>query len=64
MIDRIDAKILQELSRDSQQSIDRIAERVGLSATPVRRRIKRLENRALSYATASTSIWRNAGLGS
>jgi len=25
MIDRIDAKILQELSRDSRQSVDRIA---------------------------------------
>lgn len=43
MIDPIDAKILQELSRDSHQSVDRIAEQVGLSATPVRRRIKRLE---------------------
>lgn len=43
MIDQIDAKILQELSRDSCQSVDRISERVGLSATPVRRRIKRLE---------------------
>ena len=43
MIDPIDAKILQELSRDSRQSVDRIAEQVGLSATPVRRRIKRLE---------------------
>jgi len=43
MIDDIDKKILHELSKDSRISIERLAENVGLSATPVRRRIKLLE---------------------
>ena len=42
-IDKFDRKILYELSRDSRLSVERLAEKVGLSATPVRRRIKLLE---------------------
>jgi DNA-binding Lrp family transcriptional regulator len=41
--DRTDLKILQELSRDSRQSLVELAERVGLSTTAVARRQKALE---------------------
>ncbi|WP_306115625.1 MULTISPECIES: Lrp/AsnC family transcriptional regulator [unclassified Roseovarius] len=42
-VDRIDRAILQVLSEDGRASVEKVAERVGLSPTPVRRRIKRLE---------------------
>lgn len=43
MIDDIDARILQALAKDGRASVERVAEAVGLSPTPVRRRIRRLE---------------------
>ncbi len=43
MIDRIDQSILQALVADGRASVETVAERVGLSTTPVRRRIRRLE---------------------
>lgn len=43
ILDAVDKKILYILSRDSRLSVERIADQVSLSATPVRRRIKRLE---------------------
>jgi len=43
MIDEIDKKILHELVKDGRSSVEAVAEKVGLSATPVRRRIRRLE---------------------
>lgn len=42
-IDDIDRKILYALSEDARLSVERVAERVNLSATPVRRRIRQLE---------------------
>lgn len=42
-IDDIDRKILYALSEDARLSVERVAERVSLSATPVRRRIRQLE---------------------
>ncbi len=42
-MDQIDRRILYELSNDSRLSVEHLSERVGLSATPVRRRIKLLE---------------------
>lgn len=42
-MDEIDVQILQCLAEDARASIERIAERVGLSPTPVRRRLRRLE---------------------
>ncbi|MFC3127152.1 Lrp/AsnC family transcriptional regulator [Pseudoroseomonas globiformis] len=42
-LDAIDRKILQLLSRDARLSVERVAEQVNLSATPVRRRIRQLE---------------------
>ena len=42
-IDAIDARILAELQRDASQSIEQVAQAVGLSQNPCWRRIKRLE---------------------
>lgn len=42
-IDAIDRKILHALSRDARLSVERVSDQVDLSATPVRRRIRRLE---------------------
>ena len=46
-IDKIDVKILQALSQDARQSVERVAEQVNRSATPVRRRIRRLEEEGI-----------------
>ena len=42
-IDDLDKKILRALGADARLSIEKISELVNLSATPVRRRIRRLE---------------------
>ena len=42
-LDKIDKKIIHALTDDGRASVESIAETVGLSATPTRRRIKRLE---------------------
>lgn len=42
-LDRIDRKILSVLQRDARISITDLAREVGLSATPVSERVKRLE---------------------
>lgn len=43
-LDRIDRRILAALTADGRASVEAVAERVGLSPTPVRRRIKALED--------------------
>jgi Lrp/AsnC family transcriptional regulator len=47
MVDSIDAKILDILQLDATVPMAEIAERVGLSATPCWRRIKRMEDEGL-----------------
>ena len=42
-IDHIDARILRELQRDADQSLDRLSDTVGLSRNALWRRIKLLE---------------------
>ena len=42
-VDAIDRRILAELETDGRMSIVDLAPRVGLSATPCQRRVKRLE---------------------
>jgi Lrp/AsnC family leucine-responsive transcriptional regulator len=42
-VDNIDLKILTTLVNDGRASVEVVAEQVGLSPTPVRRRIKQLE---------------------
>ncbi len=43
-LDAIDRRILAELQRDGRIAMVDLAERVGLSATPCQRRVKRLES--------------------
>lgn len=43
MMDDIDKKILRALSNDARRSVESVAEEIGLSTTPTRRRIKNLE---------------------
>ncbi|SET37293.1 Lrp/AsnC family transcriptional regulator [Oceanicella actignis] len=42
-LDSIDLRIVRELERDARQSFARLAEKVGLSKSPVQARVKRLE---------------------
>jgi Lrp/AsnC family transcriptional regulator len=44
MLDRTDKKILECLQRDASLSVAELAERVGLTATPCWKRVKRLED--------------------
>lgn len=46
-MDRIDRKILDELSRDGRLSAADLARRVGLSKTPVQARLKKLEHEGI-----------------
>jgi Lrp/AsnC family leucine-responsive transcriptional regulator len=46
-LDRIDKRILSILQNDAKTSVQQIADRVGLSATPCLRRIKRLEEQGV-----------------
>lgn len=43
MLDAIDRKIVTALIEDGRASVETIADRIGLSATPTRRRLRRLE---------------------
>ncbi|RYF38365.1 MAG: Lrp/AsnC family transcriptional regulator, partial [Comamonadaceae bacterium] len=43
-LDRQDVVLLNELQRDSHQTVQQLAERVGLSSTPCWKRIKEMEN--------------------
>ena len=43
-VDRIDQRLIAELSRDARMSIAELSRRVGLSKTPVQLRLKRLES--------------------
>ena len=44
LLDTYSLKILHELQRDARQTIQQLAERVGLSATPCWKRIKEMED--------------------
>ncbi len=46
-IDDLDREILRELQRNGRQSAATLAEKVGLSATPAWRRVKRLEDEGI-----------------
>ncbi len=43
MLDEIDRKIITALIEDGRASVEAVAERIGLSPTPTRRRIRQLE---------------------
>ncbi|HTX23448.1 MAG TPA: Lrp/AsnC family transcriptional regulator [Steroidobacteraceae bacterium] len=42
-LDRLDARILEELQKDGRRPVVDLAERIGLSGTPCARRIRQLE---------------------
>jgi Lrp/AsnC family transcriptional regulator len=44
MLDRTDKKILEWLQRDASLSVAELSERIGLTATPCWKRVKRLED--------------------
>ena len=46
-LDDLDRKILTELQQDARQPLDRIAQRVGSSKTPVWNRIKRMKEQGV-----------------
>jgi Lrp/AsnC family leucine-responsive transcriptional regulator len=46
-LDRLDRKLLNELQRDASLTSDKLAERVGLSASAVHRRVRRLEQKGI-----------------
>lgn len=43
-LDRLDILLLQELQRDSRQTVQQLADAVGLSSTPCWKRVKELES--------------------
>lgn len=60
-LDPIDARILDILQQDAALSVAEVADRVGLSASPCWRRIKRLEDQG--YITRRVTILDAARLG-
>jgi DNA-binding Lrp family transcriptional regulator len=44
LLDRQDVVLLTELQRDAHQTVQQLAERIGLSSTPCWKRIKEMEN--------------------
>jgi len=53
-IDRIDRKILSELSIDARLSMAALADRIGLSKSPTLARVRRLEERGVITGYAAT----------
>ncbi|GLZ88627.1 ArsR family transcriptional regulator [Metapseudomonas resinovorans] len=52
-LDRIDAKLLDEMQRNNRTSSEELGERVGLSSTGVQRRLKRLRSEGVIQADVS-----------
>ncbi|MDQ5898839.1 MAG: Lrp/AsnC family transcriptional regulator, leucine-responsive regulatory protein [Pseudomonadota bacterium] len=61
-LDRRDALILNELQRDSRQSVAQIAERVGMSSTSCWKRLRELEARGVVTGYTVTIDREKAGL--
>ncbi|OED37193.1 hypothetical protein AB833_24410 [Chromatiales bacterium (ex Bugula neritina AB1)] len=61
-IDAIDIKILDTLLDDGRASVESVAERIGLSPTPTRRRIRRLEEEKIITAYRAEVDPEQAGL--
>ena len=51
-LDRATRRIIDELQHDGSLSAQQLAERVGLSATPVWRRVKELESSGVCAVTS------------
>jgi Lrp/AsnC family transcriptional regulator len=62
-IDRLDARILDLIQEDAGLSVAEVAERVGLSASPCWRRIRRMEETGLIQRRATILDRERLGLG-
>jgi len=62
-LDRYDVKLLAELQRDGAQSVEALAERIGLSKTPCWRRIARLRELGIVERTVTLLDPAAVGLG-
>ena len=60
--DEFDIRILQEMKRDGRISIQALSEDIGLSATPIARRLKRLEDAGIIKDTQLLLMKRHWGL--
>ncbi|GAB4258535.1 MAG: Lrp/AsnC family transcriptional regulator [Pararhodobacter sp.] len=60
-LDEIDIRILREIARDGRVPVQALAERIGLSATPTARRLRRLEDRGI--VTGYRAVIDEAALG-
>ena len=62
-LDRTDKAIIDHLQSDGRASVEKVAEAVGLSPTPVRRRIRRLEDEGVIRSYAAVVDPERCGLG-
>ncbi len=62
MIDAMDKKILQALFEDGRASVEAVAEKVGLSPTPVRLRLQKLREAEVIRATRAEIDLARCGL--
>lgn len=62
-IDPASIRILQELQRDARQTVQQIAERVGLSSTPCWKRIKEMEAKGIIRGYSALVDRARVGLG-
>ena len=62
LLDQRDVEILAELQRDSRQSVQQLAERVGLSATPCWKRVKDMESAGVIRGYSATVDREQVGL--
>ena len=54
-LDSIDCQILEELQKDGKITIKELAQKLGLSSTPIFERVKKLENTGLNSIPATSS---------
>ena len=62
MLDEIDQAILRALASDGRASAETLAEKIGLSATPVRRRIRQMEAEGIIRGYGANINLRRIGL--
>lgn len=62
-IDAVDRQILSALSKDGRMSLSELAEHVGLSATPCKRRLTKLEDSGIISGYAAVIDHKASGFG-
>ena len=58
-LDRMDARIIEELQQDGRRTVVELGERIGLTGTPCARRLKQLEQNGviLGYTAIVVPYW-------